>query len=478
MKRYLLLLINAVFLFSPDVFSQHSGPENQSTCLGDTALFIVKHSFDFVSFSWEESTDGVNNFKTITDTDGYGGIQNDTLYAYTGALTPAGSGIWRYYRCKMFSTFYDTTYSITAFLNINFPPAYVNFTWTNPCESQSVHFQSEVSPEATPTGYLWTFGDAAGGTSVYPEPSYIFNNNKDTTYEVTLFIEDVNGCGRSVTKDVEVFKIPDINIEGKEVVCSNENTVKYEAILGESSFDSISYEWEISGIGPIGINEPEIFIDWFAVDSPTQNDIFLTVTFYTSNSLFCSTKVSKKVLITSYKAPPEGEVFRKPVNSSILIYKGPEVNSYKWGFTDSAGDHPADQDPNGGVRLYCDYGTLDLENNDYWVETSYDARINCVTRSHFDKKKNEQEWFDITETFKIYPVPASTYLTIKSDNYIKASDIAIYNLMMQEVLVHKNLIYSQECCTISLDGLKSGIYIIQIKDDSGMKHFRVFNIEK
>ncbi len=67
MKRYLLLLINAVFLFSPDVFSQHSGPENQSTCLGDTALFVVEHSFDFVSFTWEESNDGISNLKTITD---------------------------------------------------------------------------------------------------------------------------------------------------------------------------------------------------------------------------------------------------------------------------------------------------------------------------------------------------------------------------------------------------------------------------
>ena len=477
MKRYILLLISAVFLYSPSVFSQHSGPENQSTCLGDTALFIVEHSFDFVSFTWEESTDGINNFKTITDVNAYGGIHNDTLLVYTAALTPPSSGIWRYYRCKMFSTFYDTIYSNIAYLNINFPPEYIDFTWTNPCEAQSVHFQSEVSPEATPASYLWTFGDAAGGTSVYPDPSYIFNNSIDTTYKVTLFVEDINGCSRSVIKDVEVFKIPSINIEGKEVVCSNENSVKYNAILGENSFDSISYEWEIGGIGPIGTNAPEISIDWFAVDVPTQNDIFLTVTFYTSNSLFCSTKVSKQVLITTYKAPPEGEVFRKPVNSSVLIYKGPEVNSFKWGYTDPDGDHYF-QDHNGGIRLYCDFGTLDLANNDYWVETSYDSRINCITRSYFNKAKNQQWWTDPTETFKIYPVPASNYLTIKSDNHVKASEIVIYNVTMQEVLVLKNPTLSQDAYTISLEGIISGVYIIQITDETGMNQFRVFNIEK
>jgi hypothetical protein len=477
MKRYLLLLINAVFLFSPNAFSQHSGPENQNTCLGNTAFFIVDHSFDFVSFTWQESTDGVNNFATITDSEAYGGIQSDTLQVFTGALNPSGSGIWRYYRCKMVSTYYGTVYSNTAFLNINFPPASVDFTWTNPCESQSVHFQSEVSGEVNPAAYFWTFGDAAGGTSVYPNPSYIFNYNKDTVFQVTLFVEDVNGCGKSVTKDVEVFKIPEITIEGKEVVCSNENAVKYRAVLGANSFDSISYDWEISGIGPIGTNAAEISVDWFAVDVPTQNDVFLTVTFYTSTSLFCSTKVSKMVLITTYKAPPQGEVFRKPVNSSVLIYKGPEVKSFRWGYTDSQGDKYF-QDHNGGVRLYCDFGTLDLENKEYWVETSYDSRINCITRSYFDNVKNEQLWSDITETFRLYPVPASNYLTIKSDNQNIISDIVIYNFMMQEVLVVKDKALSPDGCTISLEGMKSGVYIIQITDNSGINQFRVFNIEK
>jgi hypothetical protein len=477
MKRYLLLLINAVFLFSPAVFSQHSGPEDQSACLGDTALFIVEHSFDFVSFTWQESNDGITNFKTITDTEGYGGIQGDVLSVFTGVLNPPANGIWRYYRCKMFSTFYDTVYSATASLNINFSPISVNFSWTNPCESQSVHFTSVVSGEATPATYLWSFGDTAGGTSVYPDPSYIFYYYKDTTFQVTLFVQDVNGCGKSVTKDVEIFKIPEITIEGKDVLCSYENAVIYKAVLGANSFDSISYDWEISGIGPVGTNSPELSIDWYAVNVPTQNDIFLTATFFTSTSLYCSTKVSKNVLITTYKAPPQGEVFRKPVNSSVLIYKGPEVKSYRWGYTEADSSHYF-QDHNGGVRLYCDFGTLNLETKEYWVETSYDSRINCVTRSYFDKKKNEQLWNDKTETFQIYPVPASNHLTIKSDNYNIVTDVVIYNFMMQEVLAVHDQELSPDGRTISLEGIKSGVYIIQITDESGINQFRVFNIEK
>ncbi len=51
--------------------------------------------------------------------------------------------------------------------------------------------------------------------------------------------------------------------------------------------------------------------------------------------------------------------------------------------------------------------------------------------------------------------------------------------MMQEALVVKEPgCFPQMACTISLEGIKSGVYIIQITDDSGMNHFRVFNIEK
>jgi PKD repeat protein len=427
-----------------------------------------------VSFTWEESIDNIN-FEEIAESNGYHGILNDTLEAYTGILNPANGGLWRYYRCRMVSNIYGVNFSDTAFLEINIPPL-VDFFWTNPCQGQTVHFQSialEGGGNGMPASFLWTFGDGAG-TSVYPAPSYLYEN--EGTFEVTLYVEDENGCGSSVTKNVTIYNIPSMQISGKDVVCSNEQDVKYNVDLEGSN---IRYKWDISGFGTIENDTlPQITVDWNAVEVPTQKDISLTVTIYPSDTLFCTTKISKEVLITTYVAPPEGTVFRKPYESSVLIYKGPEVNSYKWGYTDSEGDHPADQDPNGGLRLYCDYGALDLENNDYWVETSYDARINCVTRSHFDNKKNEQGWIDISDSFKIFPVPASSYLTIKSRSCTKTSYIAIYNLMMQEARVFKNLMFSQDGCTISLEGLISGIYIIQITDDSGMNHFRVFNIEK
>jgi hypothetical protein len=58
-------------------------PDGQKACLGETAVFIVGHSFDYVSFTWEESMDGISNFQTITDLGAYNGIFTDTLNVFT-----------------------------------------------------------------------------------------------------------------------------------------------------------------------------------------------------------------------------------------------------------------------------------------------------------------------------------------------------------------------------------------------------------
>ncbi len=473
MKRILLLIISALILLSPRAFSQHSGPTDQSKCLGDTALLIVEHSFDFVTFTWEQSTNNIN-FEQIDVSEAYNGIDKDTLYIYTGLLNPSGSGIWRYYRCHMTSTITGVNYSDTAYLAINIPPS-VDFTWTNPCQGQSVHFESIVSSDISPNSftYTWTFGDGTG-TSVYPDPYYVYA--AEGAFNVTLMVEDDNGCSNSITKNVLIHNIPSLEITGKDVVCSNEQNVEYSVDLEGSD---IKYKWDISGLGTIDNDTSRVInINWYAVDSPSQNKIYLTITILFPDNLFCSSKISKEVLITTYEAPPVGIVFRKPYNSSLLIYKGPEVNSYKWGYTEiSSGNDFYIPASKGGERLYCDFGEL-KSTNTYWVETSYDSRINCVTRSYFESGQFKIDQTDDPVAFKIYPVPASDNLKIQADPFHKTTGVVIYNLMMQEVLSNMKMMPSEDVCNINLEGLKSGVYIIQITDESGMNHFRVFNIEK
>lgn len=467
MKKYILLVIIGALLNITEVYPQHSGPFNLSACIGDTGLFKVDHSFDYVTFQWEESTDNAN-FSSISPSAAYSGIQTDSLTVYSGQLNPSASGIWRYYRCRMYSNIYDWGYSATAFLEINIPPT-VDFNWTNPCQGQTVHFASVVGTGAEPFKYYWNFGDTENSVSVYPDPSHLYDT--EGTYTVTLTVTDDNGCKNSISKQVEIFSIPDMTIFGKEVVCSNELGVKYFVDL---EGENVHYKWDISGLGTIDNDTVrEINVGWNPVNNPVQTKIMLTVTIDPSG---CSTQVTKDVLITSYVAPDTGLVFRKPYESTVLIYKGPEVNSYKWGSTDNSGvDHYMPKET--GERFYCDFMGLD-GTWDYWVETSFDSRINCVTRSHYNWGSNKLDIAENTSAFTIYPVPASNQVTIRFDHVLNPAKIAVLNLMSQVVFEENNLAGSQDLFTLKLDHFISGIYIIQVTDNTGLNKFGVFTIEK
>lgn len=459
---------SSLLLLSNEAFTQLSGPVNQMVCLNDTAVFILEHSFDYETFTWEESNDNVN-FTPISASAGYSGIDSDMLFAYTGALNPSASGIWRYYRCHVFSSIYGWTYSETAYLEINIPPV-IDFTWTNPCQEQTIQFDSEVVSTAAPFKYHWTFDAGPSAVSVYADPTFTYASAG--TYNVTLTVTDVKGCKTSLTKVVDIFSIPIFNITGKEVVCSNELGVKYSTdIEGEN----VQYNWNISGFGTIEDNSlREISIDWNAVTVPTQTKIILTVTIDPPG---CSKEISNEILITTYVAPPEGTVFRKPEGSTLLIYYGPEVNSYRWGYTDNTGNDYYIDAEKGGERFYCDFMTLDPVNT-YWVETSYDSRINCVTRSYFDFGSGKIGKTVMDDEFTIYPVPASGQLTVRFNEDINPAGISIYNLMMQKVYENTNPEATSGEITISAENLKSGIYIIRVSNVSSLSNYRVFTIEK
>jgi len=462
-------------MISSEVFPQHSGPVSQFTCIGDTAMFEVEHSFDFVTFNWEESTDNIS-FSSLTGINGYSGSETAELTAYTSVLNPSGSGIYRFYRCRMYSNIYNEwSYSDTAFLEINIPPT-VNFSWTNPCQGQTVHFESSTGAGAGPFKYFWDFGDGGDSISLYLNPSHVYADKG--IFDVTLTVTDANGCKSSVTKPVKIYSIPDFEISGKAVICSNELGVTYSAgYLGELDGDTVLYQWDIGGFGTIENNTgQEISINWNAVTEPTQTKILLTATIEPSG---CSTQISSDVLITSYVAPPPAvEVYRKPNASSLLIYRGPEVNSFQWGFTDDKGDETEIEAEKGGNRFYCDFKEL-KSNYEYWIETSYDSRINCVTRSYLKPPyKITPGQSENDPAFTIYPVPASDHMTIRFDNIESPSALTIYNLMMQKVYSNTNLIDARYEYTMGLEHFISGIYIIQVTDDSGLNNFRVFTIEK
>jgi PKD repeat protein len=478
MKKYILLiLIVAIFVLPVIGFSQFTEPVDVTVCKGDAAYFTVQHSNDYDSFHWMQSDNEGGAFAVINDDEIYSGTSTAVLEVSTGNVTVVANGVWKYFRCQLISNIYGDTLTAVVSLSINIPPV-IQFSWSNPCELQPVQFNGSVVSATTGIrSWKWTFGD--GDTSVYSDPAHVYALGGPKM--VTLVAEDDNGCQSNVvTQTVNVFTFPGTMIIGKDVLCSEESNVGYSLnIDNPDSYYNVDILWNIPKGIPDDPTRQNILVDWSSVEQPLQTEINVTTTYTPdeSGSYFCMSKTSKKILLTSYKAPLEGEVIQKPYGSTVFIYKGDEVASFQWGYTSfnegTPEDHLISADK-GGARFYCDFLTLDT-NNSYWVETSEDARINCVTRSYLkeivlpeDQKQTEIE---------LYPVPSYDVIHIQMSNQIPIREISTYNMFMQ---LTSQLTYADpvESATVFLNDYKSGVYILHVKDNQGNDYFSKFFIDK
>lgn len=93
---------------------------------------------------------------------------------------------------------------ITSTLSISAKPA-VDFSFTNNCTSDTIHFNSSafVNIDST-SSWLWNFGD--NSTSVDADPNHIYYT--PGTYTVSLTITSQNGCTNSETHQVQVSAAP------------------------------------------------------------------------------------------------------------------------------------------------------------------------------------------------------------------------------------------------------------------------------
>ncbi|TAE50707.1 MAG: PKD domain-containing protein, partial [Bacteroidetes bacterium] len=89
-------------------------------------------------------------------------------------------------------------------------PPTSNFSYgpTQGCDPLTVTFTNgSSSGTAAIVNYLWNFGD--GGTSVVPNPSYVYNT--PGSYTVSLTVTDANGCSSVRQQNVQVLQVPNVN---------------------------------------------------------------------------------------------------------------------------------------------------------------------------------------------------------------------------------------------------------------------------
>lgn len=128
----------------------------------------------------------------------------------------------------------------TAYSNVQiFPGLVANYAWETDCALQPVSF-NDVS--VSTYGYLeqwdWDFGD--GTTSTAQDPEHVYNESG--LYNVILSIKNIYGCTKSVTHEVLVHPLPEVNFV-YDNACLQQFSLLSESVTIDSAYTISSFEW-------------------------------------------------------------------------------------------------------------------------------------------------------------------------------------------------------------------------------------------
>jgi gliding motility-associated-like protein len=122
---------------------------------------------------------------------------------------------------------------------------YVN-TPTQWCGPKLVTFTNQTTNASPIQSYVWTYGDNTpnGTTTLSPTHLYAYTGS----YNVKLYMQTINGCRDSITKNATVIidSIPTAKITGNALECSPGNYT-YSSSTSISQNPIATYQWKVDG---------------------------------------------------------------------------------------------------------------------------------------------------------------------------------------------------------------------------------------
>jgi len=187
------------------------------------------------------------------------------------------------------------------------PTPVANFQYTDTCENALVHFTDVSFPNGTGSivSWKWDFGDAGSGVnnqSFLQNPSHDFTNG-NSTYQVSLIVENSNNCTDTIVKPVHIRPAPPVDFTFN-TACVNQ-VVTFNANPVVMTFSTIAtWDWDF-GDGTAHGTSP--VVENHAYGSPGNYTAVLTVTDLNG----CQNAVSRSVSVMALPIP--GFAF-EPVN--------------------------------------------------------------------------------------------------------------------------------------------------------------------
>lgn len=190
------------------------------------------------SWNWDYG-DGSPNANTQNTQHIYGAITNTTQYPITLTVTDI-NGCTR-----------DSSKNVTVY-----PLPVVGFEHPSVCQGRFLHFiDTSFSNGGTLNNWTWNFNDGTTLNGV-TNPSHLFPYQNDaSTFNVSLLVEDTNGCTDSTIIPVNIFGQPNANFSSM-AACSGFPSIFTDLSLPNTATIS-QWEWDFGdGTGGSNIQNP------------------------------------------------------------------------------------------------------------------------------------------------------------------------------------------------------------------------------
>lgn len=219
----------------------------------------------------------------------------------------------------------DTTISR---IEINRKPVSNEIQSENVCFTQEANFTDNTDYITKIDNWMWDFGNSVKSTSSINDIKYTYN--EFGKYSVKLVVISNDFCKDTIETDVEVYKLPNVDFEGKTEVCANEFDCYYKTEI----IPNETLEWQVEGDVEIVKVTDSLNVHWFDKKNSTGTIILNK----TDNITGCKDRKEKIVRINNYSAPDKVDVIFKneDTNTNILIYPNPvEGLTYQWGYIEN-----------------------------------------------------------------------------------------------------------------------------------------------
>jgi len=205
-------------------------------------------------------------------------------------------------------TVYSTTpeYYTNLTWGIKIPPV-ANFTYTQDCISDSIHFAGFIVNVVNPvniSSWQWNFGD--GTTSNLQNPSHLYTNYGN--YDVQLVVTTINNCVDTITQSISVISPPNITLGNDTSICSG------QSLTLQSPQTFSSYLWSTNDTTQsIVVNAAGVY--WLRVTNALGCEEYDTIAIAINTNLLVSISASANPICAG-------------ASSNLSAYG---ASSYQWG---------------------------------------------------------------------------------------------------------------------------------------------------